>query len=639
MRTRELIFVITYLLSVGYALGQIDDVCTDFNDDTFQGWIPLDNTLAISSPALDTTKYLEITDESGESWIYNQLSYSGDWTKCENGTLCYDFRLYKDHFPDSTGTTGPKNPSISIYQGPDPFNATLRADFIAHQTVTENDYWVHLCAPLGLSNSGNLPANTDGQWKINIGTGNSANDWDNLLLNVSGVAFITEFDPGNGIPDGEDEITGVDNICLQGCSMTPSSEGAYCCDGENLVENGNFEAGNSGFFSSYLASSTVNPGEYDVTSSGSAFGATITDHSFCEDPVLYPNNDMYMVVNGKTQQPSPNSVIWAQAISGLEEGEEYKFCANFKNMPQCTFDILPNIAMVGPGGAIVNQVINTGSGLCAWQNMELTFTAGSTTETVAIYLYETGNGDGNDVAIDDIAVFKIQNPDLSITVQHQGNPQVITASINTIDPSDDEIHGEDCDYFWFVAEVISYPPPVIDWSTFAFGNQTGTPPGSGNNPWQLTTTFPGYGFNTNTLYMVGMYTPACDCYGEGFTYQLTYNNRLAGGILTEDQKQKIIDIILNGYDDLGISDDEPVQNDSLKVYPNPAKNHFTISVLKATMSSIEILSISGIKVFSREMDKGTKEETIDVSNLTSGIYFINVTGENGRNYTAKLMKE
>ncbi len=40
---------------------------------------------------------------------------------------------------------------------------------------------------------------------------------------------------------------------------------------------------------------------------------------------------MFMEVNGKTQQ-SGSSIIWEQTITGLEKGEEYKFCANFRDM-------------------------------------------------------------------------------------------------------------------------------------------------------------------------------------------------------------------------------------------------------------------------------------------------------------------
>ena len=82
-----------------------------------------------------------------------------------------------------------------------------------------------------------------------------------------------------------------------------------------------------------------------------------------------------------------------------------------------------------------------------------------------------------------------------------------------------------------------------------------------------------------------------------------------------------------------------VEFTELKVYPNPAKNHLTISVLNENMSSIEVFSVSGQTVFTRQMDPISNKETIDISKLTSGMYFINVTGENGKHYSAKLIKE
>src|SRR5690606_2927402 len=250
-----------------------------------------------------------------------------------------------------------------------------------------------------------------------------------------------------------------------------------------------------------------------------------------------------LVVNGKTQQ-SGNSVIWEQTISGLDPKGSYIFCANFKNMPQCTFDILPQVDIeVSVAGSSGFTTINTTSNPCYCYLNSYIFTPSSSTVTLRIILDENGNGDGNDIAIDDISVTKLIDPELDITVQHQGNPQQITASINTIDTSDDKLHGNECDYYWFVAEVDSYNPLVINYSTFESGNASGNTINS--SPWDLTTTFPGYVFNNNTMYIIGLYTPACDCYDEGFTYQLTYKNRGGEG-MTEAQKEHIIYLILNG---------------------------------------------------------------------------------------------
>src|SRR5690606_8929047 len=138
---------------------------------------------------------------------------------------------------------------------------------------------------------------------------------------------------------------------------------------------------------------------------------------FCANPVLYPTNDDFMVVNGKTQQSGGNT-IWEQTISGLQIDGRYKFCANFKNMPQCTFDVVPNvnIGVVGIGASGFTTISANPADPCDWINKEFNFTAFSSSVTLRIVLDETGNGDGNDLAIDDISLTQLIDPELSITV-------------------------------------------------------------------------------------------------------------------------------------------------------------------------------------------------------------------------------
>jgi hypothetical protein len=583
--------------------------------------------------------YLHLDDGScgnGGTIAFNDVDYSGNWLKFvsqEEGCFCFDLRS----FYIQTGTINGYN-SLRIYDGPDPGSSTLSAVFTLTTPIDVSQGWVRICAPVALSDGTNLPGNADGQWTINTGL---ASDWDTLIQNVGSLAFGVDV-------AGGDERWGIDNICIsEVCDATvggdpqPTDDGAYCCDGKNLVTNGNFEFGNTGFNSSYSNNSAVNPGEYNVTNSAAPFGATISDHSFCADPSMYAANDDYLLINGKTQQ-SGNSVIWEQTITGLRKGANYKFCANFKNMPQCTFDILPNINMgvVGIGSTGFSTINANPADPCDWINKEFNFTASGGTLTLRMILDETGNGDGNDLAIDDISVTQLIDPNLSITVQHQGNPQQITASINTISPSDDTLHGADCGYYWFAAEVTSFPPIVVSGPTFASGNTSGNSIGS--SPWNLTTTFPDYNFNQNTLYVIGMYTPECECYDEGFTYQLTLNNRpVSEEMMTEEQKQLIIYWILNGYDGgtLGTSTDGSSGAQEMRLYPNPTQESFNVSLDGDTLKSVEIFSTTGQSIFAKSYSNGKKEETIDLSSFTSGVYFIKAYGDNGKQYNAKVLKE
>lgn len=345
----------------------------------------------------------------------------------------------------------------------------------------------------------------------------------------------------------------------QFCSMlqVPSDSSANCCGGDNLVTNGNFELGDVGFNSGY-GTSTFAPGNYAVGNSNTAltnFNATVTDHSYCESANLFPSNEKFMLVNGRTQQAN-NATIWEQTITGLEPNSKYRFCAYFNNMSQCTFDTLLRVNMrVVNVGASGFSPIPSGVSPCAWVLKEFDFTTGSNTSyTLRIILNQKVNGDGNDLAIDDISLTKLTDPDLSISVEHQGNPQHIVASINTMSnsPTDDVLHGVDCEYDWFVAEVLTYPSITLDWNTFVYGNDLSTtpplPPLPPFQAWDLTTNFPNYSyFAQNKMYIIGMYTPACGCYDVGFTFQLTLNNRSDDEeVMSEELKQLIIDRILNG---------------------------------------------------------------------------------------------
>nr|MCH9661731.1 T9SS type A sorting domain-containing protein [Bacteroidota bacterium] len=457
---------------------------------------------------------------------------------------------------------------------------------------------------------------------------------------TGGVVTVTQKSSKEvgGIQDGE--RPGINNdVCF--CDEQPTNEGAYCCDDENLVANGNFEAGNIGFSSSYIQTASTFPGEYDVTNSAGAFGATVTDHSFCADPVMYASNDLFMVVNGSTQQSS-TAVVWQQTLTGLEQGERYKFCANFKNMPQCTFDILPQVFLNAGTSSSGAQTINTvASDPCDWQTVDITFTATGSSQNIQILLDEGGNGDGNDVAIDDIYVGKLSDPDLQITVQHDGTNNQITGSLNTIANTDDTLHGSDCEYYWYVAESSGFPVSVV-WSTFAYGNTSGSmlPPFASipGPAWNLTTTFPGYTFVDDKLYVIGMYTPECGCYGSGFTYQLTYNG-LNGGGMSEETQEAIIDAILNGLDgDIMEGSVEEIVPNTLSLFPNPVEDLFTVQLLSDTLSEVEVLDISGKKVIGERWSGDRSTETINAASLPSGVYFVRIKGSNNQIHRTKLIK-
>ena len=347
------------------------------------------------------------------------------------------------------------------------------------------------------------------------------------------------------------------------------------------------------------------------------------------------NNDQFMIVNGRTQQ-SGNATIWAQELSGLEEGERYRFCANFKNLPQCTFDILPVVTLIGANDIVANQTINTDiNDPCDWQTIEMVFTAGSSIETIAILLDEMGNGDGNDLAIDDIAVSRLEDQEINLTVTHEGASNTITATVDT-----STIDFKTCEYYWFVAEVNSFPPLDIDLTTLTFGNHNGNGPAipvSSGSPWNVpTTTFPDYNFDPNTLYVVGLFTRECGCFAESFNYQLTFSLKNVEAQLSDEQIEKIKRGVREKVAD---SLDTTSTTSSLRLFPNPVSNRVNISLPNTAITSIEVYAVSGQQVIAKQYAQTSDTKTIDVSQLKSGIYMVKVLDANNEISTIKMLKD
>jgi len=596
--------------------------------------------------------YLYLDDGScgnGSTFAYNDTDYNGNWIDMvpqEEGCFCFDMRA----FHVQTGTITGFN-TLHIYDGPDLCSSTFSAVFQLSTPIDVALGWQRVCAPIAFSDgAGNLPSNSDGQWVVNTGI---AADWDALVTNVNSISFLVDVASG-------DERWGIDNICIsEVCDPTigggddPTPDGAYCCEGENLVTNGNFEFGDTGFTSAYTQSTVTFPGEYDVTTTAGAFGANVTDHSFCADPTAYATNDMFMVVNGRTQQTT-SSVIWEQNITGLEEGQEYKFCANFKDMEQCTFNIFPRISMNTSYGSI-SQIIDTDdSDPCDWQRIEFCFIADGPDINLQIELDETGNGDGNDLAIDDIALQQKIDPNYFLTIQHQGNNNTITGSLNTIVNTDDVLLSEECEndldsYYWFAYEPVNPNNPNLPLGanitpgTFGWGNAVNFG-GISTSTWNLTTMFPSYPFMDDTFYVIGMWIPSCceSCYEESWEYQITYNFGMApvsGTEFTDATKAEIKRrFVKMTRQTLGDDETRSQDNTSLQLFPNPASGSFSIALLDDTIESVEVVSITGQVVLSERI-QGKSQETFNISSLSSGMYFVNITSGTNRSYSKKLLKE
>jgi len=70
---------------------------------------------------------------------------------------------------------------------------------------------------------------------------------------------------------------------------------------------------------------------------------------------------------------------------------------------------------------------------------------------------------------------------------------------------------------------------------------------------------------------------------------------------------------------------ETNQQTKISIYPNPANDNINI-VANANITSIDILNITGQTIF--KFKPNTNVTLINIENLSSGIYFINIKTDN-----------
>jgi hypothetical protein len=370
----------------------------------------------------------------------------------------------------------------------------------------KDDYQFPTAAEINYAIAHALPAD----WKNPIvGAPNGGPPWNHLIAGITTAAHWMWYDSENDpqpkypvspyVPFGDGFNHGEFLIFRIPCdALNPPQE--WCCPGKNLLQNGDFEVGNTGFTSQYAfnastAANATKPGQYNIVNSAAALSISplwvANDHFACKGG---SGKSKFMVVNGKTCQ-SGWKTIWKETapVSG---GKEYRFCANVKNFKQWTFDITPGIDVkftAMPSGVHVPSnippmhVSTVQSDACDWKLISGTVTPpiGSSSMTVEILLDETGMGDGNDLALDDISLQlkSDMNPNyvlVDITPHNIGGGKY-NVSANPINlPSG-------YDYWWEVCTLDAAGNPITCvtnisawWTSFpcVFNTYNGTSPGT-----------------------------------------------------------------------------------------------------------------------------------------------------------------
>ena len=178
--------------------------------------------------------------------------------------------------------------------------------------------------------------------------------------------------------------------------------------GINLVRNGDFEGGNTGFVSYYTyktpnGSRTLYPeGCYTVWRNAREVHdrwSTVRDHT--------TGSGNYLIANGHT---TPNFIVWEQSIS-VEPNQDYIFQAYAVNFLDNPAQLQFSIEGVQLGNIFTLQGTNT------WQHFYVVWNSGSYNGNITIRLLnQRTEPGGNDFGVDDISFQKLDRKTETVTI-------------------------------------------------------------------------------------------------------------------------------------------------------------------------------------------------------------------------------
>jgi len=227
-----------------------------------------------------------------------------------------------------------------------------------------------------------------------------------------------------------------------------TEEGMYSCEvmeyGANLIENGDFEMGDTMFTSDY---SYGTGGTWGILSLAGTYAIssnpinTHTNFSSCGDHTSGSGN--MMVVNGSE---TANAIIWSQTIA-VQPNTNYQFSTWLmsvvsENPAQLQFSI--NEINFG-------ATFSPGSVTCDWQQFAEVWNSGANTMAIISIVNQNTQESGNDFAIDDVIFYELCSYTDSIYVGYMPNP-VVDLGTDTIICNQDilklDASTPDATYIW-----------------------------------------------------------------------------------------------------------------------------------------------------------------------------------------------
>ena len=191
--------------------------------------------------------------------------------------------------------------------------------------------------------------------------------------------------------------------------VSPSNTQTYYVTGyyqdSNIVQNGDFELGNTQFVSSYIFnnSSVWNEGTYAVGQNCHTYHSNFGnyyDHT--------TGSGIYMIVNGATVT---NQVVWTQTVPVVPH-TNYVFTTWTQTFSAPQADLQFSI-----NGVQIGSVFQSPATLGVWQQFYQIWDSGNSTQAVITILNQNTTAGGNDFGLDDIAFCPLYPCTDSVTIE------------------------------------------------------------------------------------------------------------------------------------------------------------------------------------------------------------------------------
>jgi gliding motility-associated-like protein len=217
--------------------------------------------------------------------------------------------------------------------------------------------------------------------------------------------------------------------------------------GPNLIVNGDFSNGNTGFVSHYVYDPVNHSeGQYFVGANPHGwnhFMPTCGDHT--------SGSGNMMMVNGS---PVAGVSIWTQKVD-VQPNTNFVFCSWIQSITSTNLAVLQFFI----NGIPLGNAVAAGAS-CVWQQLQRTWYSDSSTVAIISVVNQNTLSWDNDFALDDISFIPITMLRDSVTITVNSNPRVSAGKAHDIDcsqPTTELYVSGASSYTWYPADGLSDP--------------------------------------------------------------------------------------------------------------------------------------------------------------------------------------